>query len=92
MAFMAALIRRCVGFRQAAGISRQEEERLASHDHDIGPVVEAMGHDELLAFSEALDLRVRSGTATLEDFGELARARQELARRGEDGSNGAVGF
>lgn len=61
---------------------------MATDDHDTVPVLEAMGRDELLAFSEALDQRVRGGTATLEDFGELARARLELARRGEDGVAG----
>lgn len=43
-----------------------------------------MRPDELVALGEALDRCVRSGTATLEDFGELARVREELARRAED--------
>ena len=42
-----------------------------------------MGSDELLALGEALDRRVRGGTATLEDFGALARTQRELARRAE---------
>ena len=40
-----------------------------------------LAHDELVALCDALDHRVRSGTATLEDFGALARTRRELARR-----------
>jgi len=40
-----------------------------------------MACDELVALGEALDRRVRGGTATLEDFGALARTQRELARR-----------
>ena len=43
----------------------------------------ALALDELVALGDALDLRVRGGTATLEEFGALARARRELARRVE---------
>ena len=43
-----------------------------------------MGIAELMALGEALEARVRTGVATLEDFGALARARLELARRAEE--------
>ena len=43
-----------------------------------------MGIAELAALGEALELRVRSGAATLEDFGALARTRLELARRAQE--------
>lgn len=47
------------------------------------PGLTALGGDELAALVASLDLRVRHGTATLEDFGTLARTRLELARRDE---------
>ena len=64
---------------------------MGSDDHDIAQVHEpdgglaAVGIAELAALSEALELRVRSGSATLEDFGALARTLLELARREQEG-------
>ncbi len=43
--------------------------------------IEEIDVDELTALCAALDAAVRGGAATLEDFGRLAQARQELARR-----------
>ena len=48
----------------------------------MSPVLEAMDVEELAAFGDLLDRRVRGGNATLEDFGHLARVHEELARRG----------
>lgn len=48
---------------------------------------EAGEAEELLARIEDLESRVKRGAATLEDFGELARSRQELARRAETGDS-----
>lgn len=53
-----------------------------------GGAIDALGAlapDELLALADALEGRVRGGTATLEDFGALARARRALAQRAEAG-------
>lgn len=55
---------------------------MGSRESDVGPILEAMEHGELIEFCQALDRRVRGGKATLEDFGKLARAHQELSRRG----------
>ena len=67
----------------------REGGRMTSDDQD-GALAEQFRQplgeltlDELVALGDALDLRVRRGTATLEDFGALARARRELARRVE---------
>lgn len=54
---------------------------MGAADGDMTPVFEAMESDELAAFHELLDRRVRGGNATLEDFGQLARVHEELARR-----------
>lgn len=54
---------------------------MGSGGSDIGPVLEAMDHADLMEFSKALDQRVRGGKATLEDFGKLARIHKELSRR-----------
>ena len=43
-----------------------------------------MSLDDLVALTAALDLRLKSGAATLADYGALARVRHELARRGGD--------
>lgn len=55
----------------------QDSARANGTDHGLA----AMGCDELVALGEDLERRVRVGTATLEDFGALARAQRELARR-----------
>ncbi len=65
---------------RAAGRRRRAEARLT--DEDTRQRSEP-AHEEdlaLLARIEELESRVKRGAATLEDFGELARARQELAR------------
>lgn len=62
-------------------MTNDDHERAQAHGPD--PELGAMGCDELLALGEALDRRVRGGTATLEDFGALARTQRELARRAE---------
>lgn len=54
---------------------------MGSGGSDIGPILEAMDHADLLEFGETLDQRVRGGKATLEDFGKLARVHKELSRR-----------
>lgn len=59
-----------------------EEGGVGAADGDMSPVLEAMEVDELAAFRELLDQRVRGGKATLEDFGHLARVHEDLARRG----------
>ena len=73
---------------------------MTSDEHDqawaeeSSHLLDALTRDELEALGDALDHRVRGGTATLEDFGALARVRRELARRAELGrwarSRGAV--
>ncbi len=45
--------------------------------------LEASALEDLVALGQVLELRVRRGTATLDDFGVLARTRRELARREE---------
>ena len=42
----------------------------------------ALTRDDLLALVGTLEGRIRSGTASLEDFGVLARCRRELVGRG----------
>ena len=43
--------------------------------------VESLSQDDLLALEACLERAVSSGTASLADFGRLAYARSELARR-----------
>jgi hypothetical protein len=59
----------------------QDDARAEVADDGLG----ALPLDALVALGDAFDLRVRYGTATLEDFGGLARTRRELARRAEAG-------
>jgi hypothetical protein len=61
------------------------DERQGAGDADAVDAFGALAPDELLAVADALEGRVRGGTATLEDYGALARARRALARRAEAG-------
>lgn len=47
----------------------------------VGASLAGLATAELVAWGDALDRRVRDGTATLDDYGALARTRVELARR-----------
>ena len=62
----------------------RSDDHHSSRVHGPSHVLATMELDELVALGEALERRVTSGTATLEDFGALARTRQELARRAGD--------
>ncbi len=53
---------------------------------ESGTDIEEIDLDELDAFCRELDELVREGQATLEDFGRLALAHQELARRRTQGA------
>ncbi len=44
----------------------------------------ALTLDEVRALGAVLQDRITDGNATLDDYGAFVRARQELARRGED--------
>lgn len=44
-----------------------------------------------MALADAIQARVMDGTATLEDFGALARAREALARRAVEGDGDEQG-
>lgn len=63
------------------GPAPRGESRLGSDQTDTAPTIESLGDDELRALGEDLDTRVRHGSATLEDFGTLARVREVLAER-----------
>lgn len=52
-----------------------------SRGADMRLFVESLSQDDLLALEACLERAVRSGTASLADFGRLAYARSELARR-----------
>lgn len=61
------------------------DESVGTRGDGADRPLSALTREELSALVGALEGRIRAGTASLEDFGVLARSRRELAGRVDEG-------